>query len=162
DGEPALQVQIFYREKKPVTWVVNRTLTLVGRSDVCSIRFHDASVSRVHCSLLRTPTGMVVVDLGGRGGVSINGRQLLYGLFEEGDDLQPGPFRLRLTRRRASVALKLPPGTAAVRPSPRAPAPAVPAPRFPEVPALNGVPLTEDSLTGLLMLRLLDQFARLQ
>jgi pSer/pThr/pTyr-binding forkhead associated (FHA) protein len=143
---PALQLEIFYHDKKPVTWVVNRTLTLLGRSDVCRIRLHDASVSRVHFSLLRTKGGLIAVDLGGRGGIAINGRQLSCGLFEEGDELQAGAFRIRLGRRTSGAPLRLATHSAAS---------VLPTAPFPEA-------LPEDSLTGLLMLRLVDQFARLQ
>ncbi len=78
----------------PTSWNLTRAVNLVGRSPLCRVRLEDDSVSRTHAALVRTSAGLWVVDLLGRGGVSINGHAARYGLLEPGDILGVGRFRL--------------------------------------------------------------------
>ena len=55
-------------------WLVDRLITLLGRSPRCAVQLHHEEVSNVHCSLVLTSTGLYVVDLLGRGGIFVNER----------------------------------------------------------------------------------------
>ena len=88
----------------PASWPLTRAVNLVGRSPLCRIRLEDDSVSRTHAALLRTTAGLWIVDLLGRGGVSINGHAARYGRLEPGDVLGVGRFQLRLRAGSGSEA----------------------------------------------------------
>jgi pSer/pThr/pTyr-binding forkhead associated (FHA) protein len=78
----------------PARWRMTRSITLVGRAPGCRVRLPDQSVSWYHCSLVRTPDGVWVVDLLSRGGLTVNGFPVRYGRLEDGDLLQVGGFRI--------------------------------------------------------------------
>ena len=71
-------------------------LSLVGRATDCHPILSDASVSLFHCSLLSTPKGLWVVDLGSQLGTKVNGNSVRYARLSDGDELQIGRFRLLL------------------------------------------------------------------
>jgi pSer/pThr/pTyr-binding forkhead associated (FHA) protein len=75
---------------------LNRLLALVGSAPGCNIRLVSTTVSRVHCSLLRTPIGLWAIDLLSGSGIVVNGTSLRYALLRNGDELQVGKFRLRV------------------------------------------------------------------
>jgi pSer/pThr/pTyr-binding forkhead associated (FHA) protein len=75
---------------------MNRSLVLVGSSPACRIRLQDARVSRYHCSLVRTPQGVWLIDLLSGTGARLNGRSFCCELVKEGDRLQVGPYVLRI------------------------------------------------------------------
>ncbi len=81
-------------ERRP--WRLNRVLTLVGRAPDCRLRLNDPSVSKHHCSLIRTPMGVWVVDLLGRGGIDVDGHTVRWALLEHGQRLRVGPFLFRI------------------------------------------------------------------
>jgi hypothetical protein len=70
-------------------------LTLLGRAPECRLRLLDPAVSKFHCSLLRTPAGVWVIDLLGRGGIEVNGRRVRWQRLKHGDLLRVGPDVLR-------------------------------------------------------------------
>ena len=78
----------------PVRWHVRRAVTLVGRAPSCRVRLPDISVSWFHCSLVRTPEGLWVVDLLSRGGLTVNGVGQRCSRLEDGDELFVGRFRM--------------------------------------------------------------------
>jgi pSer/pThr/pTyr-binding forkhead associated (FHA) protein len=78
----------------PVRWHVRRAITLVGRAPSCRVRLPDISVSWFHCSLVRTPEGLWVVDLLSRGGLTVNGVGQRCSRLEDGDELFVGRFRM--------------------------------------------------------------------
>jgi pSer/pThr/pTyr-binding forkhead associated (FHA) protein len=126
-------------------WRVDRRLTLVGRAESCKIRLRSTSVSRFHCALIRVRLGLLLLDLGGRGGVAVNGKRVRSGLLEPNDEVALGEFTLRVHSEGGSVV-----------PLAREAPVYLPGP-------LAGPPLrTSESLEGLLLLRLLDQFALIQ
>ncbi len=59
-------------------WRLRRSVTLLGHLSSCHIPLLDASVSRVHASLLRTPLGVWVIDLLGKDGVEVNGERVAF------------------------------------------------------------------------------------
>jgi hypothetical protein len=88
------------REPRPLS----RVLTLVGRSPYCGLRLVGASVSDFQCALLRTPLGVWVLDLIGRGGIRVNETGLVHARLEDGDRLLLGRFCYQL-RYQAAGAL---------------------------------------------------------
>ena len=109
------------------SWKLSRVLTLLGRTTECRLRFLDPEISKFHCSLLRTPLGVWVVDLLGRTGIRLNGQPIRWARLENGDELQVGRHLIRVrcqmpstdpsgqaTRSVASVAMVHPPS---VRPA---------------------------------------------
>ncbi|MCW7540692.1 ATPase, T2SS/T4P/T4SS family [Aquabacterium sp. A7-Y] len=70
---------------------------IIGRSPDCEVRLESWRISREHARLYRTPSGVVVEDLGGMGGVFVNGKRVpQYGPLAAGDRIEVGPFQLRV------------------------------------------------------------------
>jgi pSer/pThr/pTyr-binding forkhead associated (FHA) protein len=86
-------------------------LVLIGKSSQCQVRLRDAAVSRFHCSLIHTPTGLWVLDLLGRGGISVNGISARHARMDDGDELRVGGF---IFRPRFGTTQELVPREAAV------------------------------------------------
>jgi predicted component of type VI protein secretion system len=101
-------------------WPIKRVLTLVGQGSGCKVRVGDAQVGRYHCGLLRTASGLWVIDLRVSGGVTVNREPVRWGRLGHGDRLLVGDTLL-------SVRYDPAPGPAPP-PEPEAAAPAVPAP----------------------------------
>jgi len=87
------------------TWQLDRVITYVGQSQLCKVCLKCPSVSRIHCSLLRTPQGVWVIDLLGREGVSINDTRVRWARLRDGDRLKVGRFEMYIHEepRRAST-----------------------------------------------------------
>lgn len=77
-------------------WRISRALVLLGRTRPCWVRLPSRDVSRIHCSLVRTPVGIWVIDLLSREGVHVNGARVHCARLDEGDELRIGPHRVRL------------------------------------------------------------------
>jgi pSer/pThr/pTyr-binding forkhead associated (FHA) protein len=75
---------------------MKRVLTLVGRSRICKVQLASPGVSRIHCSLLRTPHGLWLIDLFGRGGVQVNEVHVEVARLQNGDRLKIGTFQVRV------------------------------------------------------------------
>jgi hypothetical protein len=99
---------------EPTTWLVDRLLTLVGRTPRCALQLLDEEISNVHCSLVLTTTGLWVVDLLGRGGIIINEQPVRMGQLGLEDELRLGPFRIRL--QEMPIAINIPLEERAFRP----------------------------------------------
>jgi FHA domain len=84
------------KAKKELTWPLTRVLTLVGRSSACKVQLKASDISAFHCSVVRTPSGVWVVDLLGRGGISINGVSVRFARLDEGDLVRVGEFLIGL------------------------------------------------------------------
>ncbi|GAC1465094.1 MAG: hypothetical protein NVSMB9_04360 [Isosphaeraceae bacterium] len=54
------------RRSNDSPWVLGSELVFLGWSASCGIQIKDTSVSRTHCALVRTATGVYLVDLCGR------------------------------------------------------------------------------------------------
>lgn len=81
------------------TWLIDRLLTLIGRTERCVIQLNHELISNVHCSLVLTTAGLWVVDLLGRGGILINEQPVRVGYLGVEDELRLGPYRLRLQQK---------------------------------------------------------------
>ena len=79
--------------------VLPKGLSLVGSAADCGIRLIDPSVSNYHCSVIRTPKGVWIVDLLSTGGVRVNGQDVGYARLYDGDEVEIGHSVLRLGSR---------------------------------------------------------------
>jgi pSer/pThr/pTyr-binding forkhead associated (FHA) protein len=158
DPLPEVALEFPDRPAGAIPWPVRRVLTLVGRSRRCKVQLADAGVSRCHCSLVRTPGGVWVVDLLGRDGTQLNGTSIRCAQLNDGDRLLVGDFTLRV--RVAAPA-------AAREDSRRALVPAAPAPMLGRVVAerpSESARLAETVLgpmvqqLGLMQQQMFDQF----
>jgi pSer/pThr/pTyr-binding forkhead associated (FHA) protein len=95
DDLPRVVLEFRRDAAKPIRWRMRHILTLVGSSPVCKVRLAAPGVSPFHCSLLRTATGVWVVDLG-RDGVSVNGSTVRAARLEDHDELQVGGVTIRV------------------------------------------------------------------
>jgi len=77
-------------------WSVDRMLTLVGRSEGCSLRLPHKAVSSVHCSLFLGPDGFFVVDLLGRGGTRVDEQPVRCEQLRDGSILGVGEYAMRV------------------------------------------------------------------
>jgi pSer/pThr/pTyr-binding forkhead associated (FHA) protein len=77
--------------------VLDRTLTLVGNAPICKVRMNSSRVSSVHCGLVRTGGGLLVVDLASREGVKVNGTLMRAALLGPGDVIDIGGRQLQMT-----------------------------------------------------------------
>lgn len=95
---PRLTLEIRDNDSDSITktWQIDRLITLIGRTSRCAIQLNDDAISNVHASLVLTAHGVFVVDLLGRGGISINGHQVRAGFLDVGDELTIGPFSMKL------------------------------------------------------------------
>jgi pSer/pThr/pTyr-binding forkhead associated (FHA) protein/chromosome segregation ATPase len=78
---------------------LNRTMVLVGSSPDCRIRLRDSRVSRHHCSLVRTPVGIWVIDLLSATGTFLNNQPIRWAFVKESSRLRVGPYVLRVEYR---------------------------------------------------------------
>lgn len=92
---PGVALEFVNRLPGPSVWRMETTFALVGRAPACRVRLMGDSVSRFHCGLVRTPLGLWVVDLFGKGGISVNDAPVRSARLEEGDRLQVGNFIIR-------------------------------------------------------------------
>ena len=76
-------------------WRMDRHLALIGRSLACKIRIVEPDVSKFHCSVVLTPSGVWVVDLLGQNGVFVNDEAVRCARVEDGDELRIGRHTLR-------------------------------------------------------------------
>ena len=78
-------------------------ITLVGRSHKCQIQIDDESVSRVHCALVPTTQGLLVVDLLGKRGIRVDDKSIRWGYVENGSVLTIGRYELSVWHRTAAA-----------------------------------------------------------
>jgi pSer/pThr/pTyr-binding forkhead associated (FHA) protein len=78
------------------TWEMAGLLALAGRTEDCQFFLNNDSISRTHASLVRTPLGTWVVDLGARQGVYVNGSRVRWAWLADGDLVRFGLFTMVL------------------------------------------------------------------
>ncbi|MBR58768.1 MAG: hypothetical protein CMH54_12205, partial [Myxococcales bacterium] len=70
---------------------------VIGSGRTADVCLRDTAVSTKHCEVLEGPDGIVLVrDLGGLGGVAVNGMRLKHAEIRPGDGITIGPFLLRV------------------------------------------------------------------
>lgn len=92
---PAVTLKLSRGRKEHGRWVMKGTVVQVGRAVECAVCLNDPSVSQFHCSLVRTPRGVWVIDLRGRGGICLNGTPVRCAHVKNGDELQIGRCLIR-------------------------------------------------------------------
>src|SRR5262249_55146776 len=75
---------------------LRRPVTVIGREGVRQLQIPGESVSRYHCSLVRTPHGVWVVDLLSRWGVWVNGTRVRCARLRDGTLVRVGDWEFRL------------------------------------------------------------------
>jgi pSer/pThr/pTyr-binding forkhead associated (FHA) protein len=93
---PDARLEFLGAESGREPWQVSRVLVLMGRSPTCRVRLDGAEVAAIHASLVRTPSGVWVVDLLGRGGVLVGGSPARSARLEDGDEIGLGGHRIRV------------------------------------------------------------------
>lgn len=97
DGRPLPEVVLEFLNVNPKrTWEMNSVLALVGRAPECRVRLKGGGTSEYHCSLLRTPLGVWVVDLVSREGVRMNQERVAWAYLANGAQFQVGSFLIRV------------------------------------------------------------------
>jgi pSer/pThr/pTyr-binding forkhead associated (FHA) protein len=104
---PDVALEFVNRLPGPTVWRMETMLALVGRAPLCRVRLVGNSVSKFHCSLVRTPLGLWVVDLFGKEGITVNETPVRSARLEDGDRLQVGNFVIR-TRYLQTPPLRIP------------------------------------------------------
>jgi pSer/pThr/pTyr-binding forkhead associated (FHA) protein len=83
---------------------VDRALTLVGRAAACQVRLPVHGVSSFHCALVQTASGLWIVDLLGRDGVTVSGRRVRWARLDDGAQILVGRFPIRVWHERETCA----------------------------------------------------------
>ncbi len=112
-------------------WRMKAMMAFIGSASGCRVRLSDDSVSRYHAALVRTRSGVWVVDLIGRGGISVNEAPVRVARVEHGDKLRVGRFSLKLRCGDNLPALLAPAAVQTLQKAPWLTPPALPA--MPEV-----------------------------
>lgn len=88
---------------------------VIGKGAQNEIRLDSWRVGREHARLFATPGGVLVEDLGGFGGVAVNGSRISgqYGPLTSADLIAIGPFQLRLL----AIDKSEPPAPPSLRPA---------------------------------------------
>jgi pSer/pThr/pTyr-binding forkhead associated (FHA) protein len=96
---PEVALEFLNGPSQSTVWPMNRVMSFIGSAKGCKFRLTDPSVSAFHASLLRTPTGLWVVDLRGDRSISVNSEPIRFGTLSDGDVLGVGRYRIRLRCR---------------------------------------------------------------
>jgi pilus assembly protein CpaF len=83
---------------------------IIGKGAQNEIRLDSWRVGNEHARLFKTPGGVVVEDLGGFGGVAVNGSRIAgqYGPLNDADVIAIGPYQLRLLNMATQNAMHQP------------------------------------------------------
>jgi pSer/pThr/pTyr-binding forkhead associated (FHA) protein len=95
EESPEVALEFVNRLPGPTVWRMTTMLALMGSAPLCRVRLVGNSVSKFHCSLVRTPLGLWVIDLFGKGGITVNETPVRSARLEDGDRLQVGNFIIR-------------------------------------------------------------------
>ncbi len=99
---PDVFLEFLNGPSRSACWPMNRVMSLIGSASGCKFRLADPSVSSFHCSLLRTPLGLWIVDLLGPDGIRVNDALVRYALLDADDVLKIGRYRIRMRIQFAS------------------------------------------------------------
>jgi hypothetical protein len=93
---PQVTLEFLKQAARQPPWRMKPVLALLGTSVACAVRLHSPRVSRLHASLVRTPQGVWVIDLLGRGGILVNDTRVRSARLRDGDQLQVRGFAMRV------------------------------------------------------------------
>ncbi|MDR3637931.1 MAG: FHA domain-containing protein [Isosphaeraceae bacterium] len=100
---PPARLEVAIAGAPPRVWRMGGALALIGHGSLCRLRLKDHRVARYHCSLVRVPEGLWVVDLLTEWGTAHNGSLIRSCPVLPGDFLSIGPFSIRLLESEARV-----------------------------------------------------------
>ncbi len=126
---PVITWSITSPTEEPSFWTMNRGLALIGRSPACRIRLPEADVSRFHCSLVLTTSGVWAVNLLSQREVFVNGQSIRLSRIGPGDQLRIGnhtltpEYDIPLRKPTQRTSLGSPPAATTVVASTRPPDP---------------------------------------
>ncbi|MGH2924462.1 MAG: FHA domain-containing protein [Solirubrobacterales bacterium] len=90
----------FEQGGEPVVIELADGWTRIGRSGSADICLDDATVSRRHALIVRTPEGELrALDDRSLNGLFVNGEQVEWGPLADGDELEIGAYRLYVLQR---------------------------------------------------------------
>lgn len=97
---------LLFRNASPkmAPWWVRGDVTLIGRHPACKVQLNHPSVALFHASLVRTPSGLWVVDLQSRAGTSLDGERIEFAELQPDDELTIGKFRIQVASMEAVAA----------------------------------------------------------
>jgi pSer/pThr/pTyr-binding forkhead associated (FHA) protein len=104
DALPAVRLELLRGPDAQKTWRMNRALALVGKAPECKVHVVGAQVAPFHCSLVRTPHGVWVVDLLGKESTFVNDQAVRWAWLDEGDVLRVGGVVIRFRYETAPLA----------------------------------------------------------
>ena len=81
---------------------VTRDVTLIGSGDAAKVHLSHPSVSKTHCSIVRTNSGLWLVDLHSNDGTIVNGQVETLAPLHSGDEFQVGRFLVAVDYAEAS------------------------------------------------------------
>jgi hypothetical protein len=86
-------VSLIHTDQK---WTLREAVTLVGRHEAAAIRLDNERVSPRHAVIFRFKSGPAIFDLGGDGGMAVNGQTRSIAPLLDDDRVAIGPFGLRI------------------------------------------------------------------
>ncbi|MFQ5495979.1 MAG: FHA domain-containing protein, partial [Phycisphaerae bacterium] len=126
------------------TWTLRDVVAVIGRHERAEVRLDAEDVARRHALIFRLGDGAAIFDLGGPGGICVNGRQRSPALLKKGDRITVGAFGLQFGSSEKRHA------TAGPDPSPLYAAPPGPGPAqdWSSGPSGPAAPISSDPATG--------------
>src|SRR5262249_36245061 len=100
---PEVSLEFLNGPSQSTVWPMNRVMSLIGSAQGCKFRLTDPSVSAFHACLLRTSSGLWIVDLRGGRSISINAQPVRFGPLADGDTLGIGRYRTRIRCRESQA-----------------------------------------------------------
>lgn len=93
--EAGTQSVAYEEHDQPTIVPIKEGWTRIGRSGIADIRLDDATVSRRHALIVRTPEGELrTLDDRSLNGLFVNGERVEWSPIADGDELQVGRYRL--------------------------------------------------------------------
>jgi len=89
---------------------LDREVVKIGKLPSSHLPLDHPSVSRMHAVIETTPEGSTIIDLGSTEGTRVNGAQVNKAALADGDEIEIGEVKVKVTTG---------PGESATRPPPR-------------------------------------------
>jgi predicted RNA-binding Zn-ribbon protein involved in translation (DUF1610 family) len=93
--DPASRYLAYEEDGDPITFELQPGWTRIGRSSAADLRLDDATVSRRHALVVRTPENELrALDDRSLNGLFVNGDKVEWTALGDGDELEIGRYRL--------------------------------------------------------------------
>jgi predicted RNA-binding Zn-ribbon protein involved in translation (DUF1610 family) len=94
-ADPSSRYLAYEEDGEPVLFELSSGWTRIGRSSAADLRLDDATVSRRHALVVRTPENELrALDDRSLNGLFVNGDKVDWTALEAGDELEIGRYRL--------------------------------------------------------------------